>query len=92
MIFPSLFEGFGLPILEAYASGVPVACSTGSAIAEVAAGYATLFDPKDSLSVARGITKALDKGKESTSPALQYAQGFTWDRTAQQTKAIYEAL
>jgi glycosyltransferase involved in cell wall biosynthesis len=83
VVYASLYEGFGIPVLEAMACGAPVVTSRGGATEEVAGGHATLVDPLDVGSIAAGI-EAAQPGDPS------YARGFTWDGTAAQTVAVYE--
>lgn len=82
--YPSLYEGFGIPVLEALACGAAVVTSRGGACEEVAAGTATLVDPLDVQSIADGIEAALP-GR-----GLERARQFTWDGTAASTRAVYE--
>ncbi len=93
LVFPSLMEGFGLPILEAMARDVPVTCSNVSALPEVAGDAALLFDPHAHGQIADALTQLL--GDPSVRARLVAAgrervAQFTWERTAQATLASYE--
>jgi glycosyltransferase involved in cell wall biosynthesis len=82
--YPSLYEGFGIPVLEAMACGAPVVTSRGGACEEVAGGAATLVDPLDVAAIAAGIEAAVP-GR-----GVERARQFTWDETARLTRAAYE--
>jgi glycosyltransferase involved in cell wall biosynthesis len=93
LVFPSLYEGFGLPALEAMARGVPVACSGRGALAEVAGDAALLFDPKSERSMAEAIERLLgDRELANRLRAAGYdrAAQFSWAATASGTLASYE--
>jgi glycosyltransferase involved in cell wall biosynthesis len=92
-VFPSLYEGFGLPILEAMSRGVPVACSDRSSLPEVAGDAALRFDPDSPPAIAAAIETLLTD--EAVADRLREAgraraAGFTWEATAQGTLAAYE--
>jgi glycosyltransferase involved in cell wall biosynthesis len=91
-VFPSLYEGFGLPVLEAMARGVPVACSSASSLPEVAGDAALLFDPYDKADIAGALTRLLDDGELRAgliAKGRERARMFTWERTAELTLASY---
>jgi len=91
-VFPSLYEGFGLPVLEAMARGVPVACSNASSLPEVAGDAALLFDPRDELAIAEALRRLLDDGalrEQLRARGLARAREFTWERTARLTLHSY---
>ncbi len=92
-VFPSLYEGFGLPVLEALARGVPVACSNVSSLPEVAGDAALMFDPGDPRAIAAAIEAllALDGAERERARArgIARAQEFTWERTARATLGSY---
>lgn len=89
LVFPSLYEGFGLPPLEAMASGCPVAASNAGAIPEVCGDAAVLFDPNDVESIAASILDADSRADELRGCGLARAAGFTWDETARRHDAVY---
>jgi glycosyltransferase involved in cell wall biosynthesis len=92
LVYPSLYEGFGLPVLEAMACGTPVVTSRGGATEEVAGGAAVLVDPMDSVAIAAGIKEALARSDELQLKGLARALAFSWDRVARETWAVYEAV
>lgn len=87
--FPSTFEGFGLPVLEAMACGAPVLTSAGVATEEVANGHACLVDPYDIASISQGLSEVLERSEVQRQAALSYAQACTWQKTAAATLAFY---
>jgi len=94
-VFPSFYEGFGLPILEAMASGCAVACSNTSAMPEVAEGAGLLFDPRNPASIARSMADVLLDGelrKRMETRGLQRATHFNWRKSALATLDIYREV
>jgi glycosyltransferase involved in cell wall biosynthesis len=92
LVFPSLYEGFGLPPLEAMASGCPVAASDLPAIREVCGDAAVLFDPRDPEAIAAGVDRALDAGEALRERGLERAGAFTWEACALGHEAVYRRL
>jgi glycosyltransferase involved in cell wall biosynthesis len=92
LVYPSLYEGFGLPVLEAMACGAPVVTSRGGATEEVAGGAAVLVDPLDPAAIVAGIEDALSRPDELRAKGLERAKAFSWDRVAQETGAVYEQV
>jgi glycosyltransferase involved in cell wall biosynthesis len=92
LVLPSLEEGFGLPVAEAMAAGLPVVCSRGSALEEVAGGAATLVNPLDTKSIAEGIERVLDDPKlaeQQRKKGLEQSRKFDWDTTTARTLEFY---
>jgi glycosyltransferase involved in cell wall biosynthesis len=91
LVYPSLYEGFGIPILEAMSVGTPVVTSRGGATEEVAGGAAVLVDPLDPASIAEGIDDADRRRDELRALGLVRAGSFSWDDVARRTVEVYEA-
>jgi glycosyltransferase involved in cell wall biosynthesis len=91
-VFPSFYEGFGLPILEAMACGRAVACSQLTAMPEVANGAGLLFDPGSRREIARAMLDILLDTELRTRLerlGLQHAAGFSWEKSAVRTLEVY---
>lgn len=90
VVFPSVYEGFGLPPIEAMACGCPVASSNAGSLPEVVADAAVVFDPKDPAAIASAIAEALDRSAELAQRGPARAALFTWDATARAHDRVYE--
>jgi glycosyltransferase involved in cell wall biosynthesis len=89
LAYPSIYEGFGIPIVEAMASGTPVVTSRGGATEEVAGGAAVLVDPLDPTAIAAGIKEAAARRDELVQAGLGRARDFDWDDVARRTADVY---
>ncbi|MGH8596908.1 MAG: glycosyltransferase family 4 protein, partial [Gammaproteobacteria bacterium] len=94
-VFPSLYEGFGMPVIEAMACGAPVVTSNRTALPEVAGGAALLVNPDDDEELAEAMVNILRDAslRESLrAKGFERAKQFTWERAARQTLAVYKEL
>lgn len=92
-VFPSLWEGFGLPVLEAMQRGVPVACSDRGSLPEVAGGAARMFNPQDPAEIAGAMQDLIDDQAEAErlrQAGFARVQAFSWDQTARRTLVSYQ--
>jgi glycosyltransferase involved in cell wall biosynthesis len=90
--YVSLYEGFGLPVLEAMACGAPVVAARRGALEEVAGGAAVLVDPLDPDAIAAGLHEAIDRREELRPLGLARARVFDWHKVARETVAVYREV
>jgi glycosyltransferase involved in cell wall biosynthesis len=90
VLYPSLYEGFGIPVLEAMACGAAVVTSRGGATEEVAGDAAVLVDARDTAAIAAGIEDAIARRAELRERGIERARAFSWDDTASRTQSVYE--
>jgi glycosyltransferase involved in cell wall biosynthesis len=95
LVFPSLYEGFGLPTLEAMACGTPVACSNTASLPEVGGDAALYFDPANEDAIVETLRRLLsdvERQDDLARRGLERASHFSWDRVAAETGAVYRAV
>jgi glycosyltransferase involved in cell wall biosynthesis len=94
-VFPSLYEGFGIPPVEAMAHGVPVACSNAGALPEVCAGAALMFDPTSVAAITDAVGRILrdeDLRRTLSDAGRKRAAELSWRKTAELTRQVYEKV
>jgi len=94
-VFPSLYEGFGLPPLEAMACGTPVVCSNISSLPEVVGNAAEIVNPENVFDIARGIREVLldpERRSRMVDRGFEQVRRFSWERTARQVLDTYEEI
>lgn len=90
LVYPSLYEGFGLPILEAFICGCPVVTANVSSMPEVAGKAAILVNPRSVKDIVRGIKEAIEKKESLIKAGLKRVKQFSWKKAAKETLKVYE--
>jgi glycosyltransferase involved in cell wall biosynthesis len=94
-VFPSLYEGFGLPVIEAMNAGLPVACSNAGSLPEVAGGAALLFDPQSDSSIAAALVRLVNEPQlrmELVESGHHNCSRFSWIQCALQTAEVFRSV
>ena len=93
-VLPSLYEGFGLPCLEAMACGTPVVAADAAALPETCGDAALYADPRDPTAIAAAVERALEPGTATRlrGAGLRRAAAFSWDRTAREVDAVIDEV
>ncbi len=91
-VYPSLYEGFGLPILEAFYQGTPVACSNTSSLPEVAGKAAVYFDPLNEEEMTNAILETQKNKSKLVKLGTEQLTKFSWKKCAQETVDVYKTL
>ena len=94
-VFPSLYEGFGIPVLESFACACPLVCSNTSSLPEIADNAAEYFDPYDEKSIYTAIKNVLEdeeKRKILVKNGSERLKYFSWEQTADLTKKVYKSV
>lgn len=92
LVYPSLYEGFGLPILGAFHHGVPVVASNTSSIPEIVGEAAVLVDPLDEKAIAKGIAQALATSDKLIEKGKKQLLNFSWEKAALETVKVYQSV
>jgi glycosyltransferase involved in cell wall biosynthesis len=95
LLFPSSYEGFGLPVLEAMRAAAPVITSKTSCLPEVAGNAALLIDPQDAAALSNAMRRVIEDERlrvKLSEAGERRAQQFTWERTARLTRGVYERI
>jgi glycosyltransferase involved in cell wall biosynthesis len=95
VVYPSRFEGWGLPVLEAFEAGVPIACASVTSLSEQAGDAAVLFDPEETRDIAdaiRVVWSDQQRRDELVAKGRKRASGISWSRTARTFRALYRSL
>jgi glycosyltransferase involved in cell wall biosynthesis len=94
MVYPSLFEGFGFPIIEAMSCGASVTCSNTSSMEEIAGDWMPTFNPLDVDAIEGAMEEALRIGKTAdlSERGITYGASFKWEETAKQVMSVYQAV
>ncbi|MBI4975120.1 glycosyltransferase family 4 protein, partial [Candidatus Peregrinibacteria bacterium] len=94
-IYPSLYEGFGLPPLEAMSYGIPAICSTGGSLKEIFENHALMFEPNDKESLKKHILNLINNPQKQTSlstKGIEYSKIFTWEKTARKIIETFKKI